>query len=72
MKILNPEGDAKPSTLTTEEFGRAMSRLDLSSIPPENRPAAIREHLARIMIGSIIDPETRHQLARASLIRNRR
>lgn len=70
--VHNRETAAHPSTLTPEEFGRAMARLDLSSIPPEHRPAAIREHMTRIMAGSIIDPSVRYKLAVAATSNFRR
>ena len=33
MKISNRQAEALPSNLTTDQLGKAMSQLDLSSIP---------------------------------------
>ncbi|WP_138465342.1 hypothetical protein [Poseidonocella sp. HB161398] len=52
------------SSITPEQLADAMSALDLASIPPHKRPAAIREHLARIMATTILD---RHALTRVVL-----
>lgn len=72
MLIKNPQKEAHPSTLTPDAFARAMQRLDLSSVPPENRGSAIREHMTRIMAGSIIDPTVRFNLAASAIQRFRR
>lgn len=70
--VSNRERDAHPSTITPEEFGRAMARLDLSSVPPHLRPLAIREHMTRIMAGSIVNPTVRYDLAKAATVLFRR
>lgn len=72
MKISNPQKEAHPSNLTLDEFGKAMARLDLSTVAPNKRHLAIQEHLTKIMVGSIQDPEVRFNLAASAVQRFRR
>lgn len=72
MQIKNPQADAHPSNLTLDEFGKAMSRLDLSSVPDHLKSVAIREHMTRIMVGSIKDPSIAFRLAQAAVQNFRR
>lgn len=70
--ISNPQKDAIPSDLSLDEFAHAMARLDLSGVAPENRGKAVMDHLIRVMIGSIHDPQTKYDLAAAQIARRRR
>lgn len=59
------------SKMTADQLGKAMSELDLSSIPDANKPKAIREHLTKIMAETILDPNKRAELEVAAFkIRN--
>ena len=72
MLIRNRQRDTLPSNLTTEQLGQAMSQLDLSGVPPEKRPAAIRDHLMRIMADSIHDKQTAFEIHASRLLRRQR
>lgn len=71
MIIKNQQKDALPSSMTLQEFGQAMSALDLQSIPPEHRKAALMDHLAKIMIEKIHDRPMAADLASAYLMRRK-
>lgn len=58
--------------MTLPEFGRAMSALDLQSVSPEHRKAAIMDHLAKIMIQKIHDRPMAADLSAAYLMRKSR
>lgn len=69
MIIKNQQKDALQSSMTLQEFGKAMSALDLQSIPAEHRKAAIMDHLAKIMIQKIHDRPMAADLSAAYLMR---
>lgn len=71
MKVTNREKDALKTSMTLQEFGKAMSALDLTSIPTEKRRAALLDHLARIMMSKIHDRSTAAELMTAYLMRRR-
>lgn len=71
MIIKNTQKDALPSSMTLQEFGQAMSALDLSSIPPHGRKQAVLDHLAKIMIQKIHDRPMAADLSAAYLMRKR-
>lgn len=70
--IRNPQRDALRSTITDVEFAKAMAALDLTSVPPEKRAAAILDHMAGIMIETVVDRSAAIELASARLMRFRR
>ncbi len=72
MQIFNRQKSALPSSMSPVELARAMSQLDLASIPPAKRSAALMDHLARIMVAKIHDRDTASNLATALLIRKSR
>lgn len=41
-------GSTLPSNMSLKSFGDAMSQLDLSSIPPHRRKAALKAHVLRL------------------------
>ena len=47
--------DLAPANLSLVNLGKAMSQLDLSSIPPEKRQAAVFNHFAYIMQDTLQD-----------------
>ena len=57
--------------MTLQEFGQAMSALDLQSITPDKRPRMLMDHLAKIMIQKIHDRHTAADLASAYLMRRK-
>lgn len=57
------------STISLQDFGKAMSVLDLSNVPPPNRAAALMDHLAHIMASTVTDPTLASEL-RGSRIAN--
>lgn len=55
MTVINREREALTSSMTAKQFGQAMAQLDLSSIPPAKRKAALMDHLMRIQVSTIHD-----------------
>lgn len=53
MTVINRERDRLASSLTAEQFAKAMAQLDLSLVPPERRKCAIMDHLMRIQAATI-------------------
>lgn len=71
MQIKNAQKDALKTSMSLPDFGKAMSQLDLSAIPPEKRRAAIMDHLMRIMVGTIHDRSQAADIAAAILYRKK-
>ena len=71
MKVTNRQAEALPSNLTTDELGKAMSQLDLSSVPPNKRQAAVMDHLMRVMADAIHDKDKAQEI-HLSRIRHQR
>lgn len=72
MKIRNAQKEAHPSSITPEQLGKALSKIDLDAIPPEKRKAAIMDALATIMAETIHDPEVRAQVRAAQVMHRRK
>ena len=72
MLIKNTQRDALPSSITPQELGQAMQQLDLTSIPPHKRKAAIRDHLMRIMADTIHDRSAAIELHAARYLHQKR
>lgn len=72
MKIRNPQKDAHLSSITPEQLGRAMAKVDLKSVPPEKRQAAVMDALATIMAETIHDPQVRQDVKNAQLMHRRK
>jgi len=53
--VKNHEKDRLTSNISLEDFAKAMSQLDLDSVAPEKRQAAVLDHLMRIMQNEIHD-----------------
>jgi hypothetical protein len=58
-----------PSKLTLQEFAKAMSQLDLSSVPEEKRQSAVVDHFWKIMCEAVATPENRAEILRERLRR---
>lgn len=71
MKVHNPQADALTSSLTPRQFGQAMAQLDLASVPPENRKAALADHLAKIVAANIHDRSQAAEITAARLLRKK-
>lgn len=71
MKINNKQADALESNLTTDELGKAMDQLDLSTVPPHKRASAVMDHLMHIMAKSILDKEKANEIHISRLMRNK-
>ena len=65
MKVINKEKEAHLSKIGVQEFGEAMKKLDLSSVPLEKRSKAIKDHLMGIMSETILNPTARFDIAMA-------
>ena len=61
MKDVNKQKDRIQTTCTPQELGRAISAIDLSSIPPENRKAAITERMMEVMLATTEDVDERRK-----------
>lgn len=71
MKINNKQADAFESNMTTEDLGKAMDQLDLSSVPHHKRASAVMDHLMQIMARSILDKEKANEIHISRLLRNK-
>lgn len=71
MKISNRQAEALPSNLTTDELGKAMAQLDLSSVPPSKRQAAVMDHLMRVMADAIHDKDKAQEIHLSRMLRQR-
>ena len=59
MKVINKEDERINSKCSPHELGKALSGLDLQSIPLEHRHMAIRARLAEVMMATTTDPKER-------------
>jgi hypothetical protein len=55
------------ATIHPEELGRLFAELNLPSIPPEHRKAAINDLLQRVMIATLEDRKAANEIASARL-----
>ena len=65
MKVINKQKEAHPSRIGVQEFGEAMKKLDLSTVPEEKRADAIKDHLMGIMAETILSPSARFDISMA-------
>lgn len=72
MQIRNAKRDALPSRITPQQLGVALSKIDLDSIPPEKRKAAIMDALATIMQRTIVDRDAAARVALAQHLHRKR
>ena len=72
MKISNRQAEALPSNLTTDELGKAMSQLDLSSVPPNKRQAAVMDHLMRVMADAVHDKQKAQEIHISRILKAKR
>jgi len=67
--VSNPQAEAVPTNITEQELGKAMSQLDLSSVPPHKHQAAIMEHFFRVMSDSVMDKKLANEMRGARIMR---
>ena len=72
MSVINRQKDALASSMTLDSFGKAMTELDLRSIPFEHRKAAIIDHMMRIAIGTVYDRDAAVEIASARILHQKR
>ncbi len=65
MKVNNTQMETHLSKIGVQEFGDAMKKLDLSTVPAEKRSDAIKDHLMGIMSETILNPTARFDIAMA-------
>tara|TARA_R100000951_G_scaffold34729_2_gene29500 strand:- start:109 stop:330 length:222 start_codon:yes stop_codon:yes gene_type:complete len=71
MKIVNKQAEAIPSRISLHEFGKAMSELDLTSVPNHKKAAAVQDHLASIMSKTIMSPTAAFDIEMSRQMRRR-
>ena len=71
MKITNRQAEAIPARISLYEFGNAMSKLDLTTVPEHKKAAAVRDHLAIIMSETILSPTAAFDLSMSRQMRNK-
>jgi len=69
MLVKNLQKDALKSSITPEQFGKAMSELDLSDVPEHRKQEAVMDHVAKIMAGTIHDRAVAIDLIGARLMK---
>lgn len=67
--VKNQVADALPSRISLPDLGKAMSQIDISSIPPEKRRAAVMDHLMRITAASIYDSGKAAEISASRVLR---
>ena len=71
MKITNKQKDAKPSNITLQELGKAMSQIDLTSVPPEKVKHAVFDQFMRIMEDAVQCGKTAYEIKQSRRLRKR-
>jgi len=69
MLVKNPQKNALKSSITPQQFGKAMAELDLSAVPEHRKQQAVMDHLAKIMAGTIHDRSVAIEIAASRLMR---
>lgn len=67
--VRNPRAEALPSSISEQDFGKAMAQLDLSGIPNHKRRAAIMDHFFRIMEEKIHDRDKAEEIRASRVLR---
>lgn len=57
------------STISLHDFGKAMSSLDLSSVPPNKRMAATLDHMALIMGSTLTNQDVASEVRASRILR---
>ena len=71
MLIKNHRKDAIQSKITLEQFASAMKQINLESVPPEKRKAAVLDHIFTIMADTVVDSGLKYEIKSSQLLRKR-
>lgn len=71
MKITNKQKDAKPSNITLQDLGKAMSQIDLSNVPPNKVQNAVFDQFMRVMQDTVQCGKTAYEIKQSRRLRNR-
>lgn len=71
MKITNKQKDAKPSNITLQDLGKAMSQIDLSNVPPNKVQNAVFDQFMRVMQDTVQCGKTSYEIKQSRRLRNR-
>lgn len=71
MKITNKQKDAKPSNITLQDLGKAMSQIDLSNVPPNKIQNAVFDQFMRVMQDTVQCGKTAYEIKQSRRLRNR-
>ena len=69
MQVKNRQLDGLKSSITPEQFGKAMAELDLSDVPPHRQQEAVMDHVAKVMAGTIHDRDVAVEITAARLLK---
>lgn len=72
MLVNNIQRNALRSTISLPALARAMAQLDLSSVPPEKRRAAVMDHFMRIQAATIFDRNLAEEITASRNLRRAR
>jgi len=59
------------STISLNDFGKAMAQLDLSDVPERHHHRAIKDHMLKIQQDTITDQKLASEIAFARIYANR-
>lgn len=71
MLVRNREKERLTSSMSLEDFAKAMSHLNLSDIPPEKRQRAVINHLLGIQIDVIHDRQRASEILGGMIIKSK-
>jgi hypothetical protein len=71
LKITNKQKDAKPSNITLQDLGKAMSQIDLSNVPPNKIQNAVFDQFMRVMQDTVQCGKTAYEIKQSRRLRNR-
>lgn len=68
--IVNKQKDALPSTFSLRQFAEEMKYLDLTNIPIDQRPQAVRDHFAKVVVAGLENRDLASKVASGMLLRH--
>jgi len=72
MQSKNRQLDGLKSSITPDQFGKAMAELDLKGVPKHRHKEAVMDQVAKVMSGTIHDRTVAVDLIAARLLRQKR
>lgn len=72
MSIINRQKDSHASSITPEQLGKALSKVDLKAIPPHKRKAALADAMATIMSQTIHDSRVRDEIKLSQIMHRKK